>query len=418
MSASHADDWGSNPHISTFFLFVFIFSERQHWFIAMYDVIVAGAGPAGSTAARLCARAGLTTLVIEEHTGAGYPVQCAGLLSGSSFAECEVSQAPAFNTVRGAKVCGSPGHGFSFAARVPQAFVVDRGRLDAEMAARAADAGAVFSLKTCITGLNPEKRILKTTGVNGPQEFPYTILIAADGPRSVIARGLGIPLSHYIYSGIQAEISCDCDPDLVELHPNASPDFFAWKIPLSPTRARIGLCGMRDVPARFAQFRRKFSSSTLHEVTGTIPIGVRSRTFGSGCMLAGDAAGFPKPTSGGGVYTGVRSARHAAAVAVAAYETDSVTDAAFCSYEKLWRADFGRELDLGLKALQLRQTLTPQEIDMAIDALDTPEIRDLIVSAGDIDRPSSLLPKLITKPELISTFGILGIKSMIRSVMP
>lgn len=417
MSASHADDWGSNPHISTSFLFVFISFGIQHCFITMYDVIVTGAGPAGSTAARLCAQAGLTTLVIEEHTGAGYPVQCAGLLSNRSFAECEVSEASVFNTVRGAKICGSPGHGFSFTAGVPQAFVVDRGRLDAEMAARAADAGAEFSLKTCVTGLNPEKRILKTTGVNGPQEVSYTILIAADGPRSVIARGLGIPPSRYIYSGIQAEICCDCDPDRVELHPNASPDFFAWMIPLSKTRARIGLCGMRDVPARFDAFRKQFSSSTLHEVTGTIPLGVRSKTFGSGCMLVGDAAGFPKPTSGGGVYTSVRSARHAAAVTIIACETGATTDAALGSYEKLWRADFGRELDLGLTALQLRQTLTPQEIDRAIDALDTPETRDLIVSAGDIDRPSTLLLKLITKPELISTFGVLGIKSMIRSMM-
>ena len=43
----------------------------------MYDVIIAGAGPTGSTAARLCADAGLATLVLEEHAAIGYPVQCA-----------------------------------------------------------------------------------------------------------------------------------------------------------------------------------------------------------------------------------------------------------------------------------------------------------------------------------------------------
>jgi len=32
----------------------------------MYDVIVAGAGPAGSTAARLCAEHGLRTLLLEK----------------------------------------------------------------------------------------------------------------------------------------------------------------------------------------------------------------------------------------------------------------------------------------------------------------------------------------------------------------
>ncbi|HJK47411.1 MAG TPA: FAD-dependent monooxygenase, partial [Methanocorpusculum sp.] len=54
----------------------------------MYDVIIAGAGPTGSAAARFCAKAGLSTLVLEEHAAIGYPVQCAGLLSNSAFAEC------------------------------------------------------------------------------------------------------------------------------------------------------------------------------------------------------------------------------------------------------------------------------------------------------------------------------------------
>ncbi|HJK78723.1 geranylgeranyl reductase family protein [Methanocorpusculum vombati] len=383
----------------------------------MYDVIIAGAGPTGSTAARLCADAGLATLVLEEHAAIGYPVQCAGLLSSSAFRECEVSDASVLNTVRGARICGSAGHELFFAADTTKAYVVDRGRLDHEMAARAADAGAEFALKTCVTAVNPQKRTLSVTGVSGKQEIPYNILIAADGPRSVIARGLGIAPSRYIYAGVQAEVSWNGSPDFVELFPNASPDFFAWVIPLSARRARIGLCGMRDVPARFAAFAKQFSPANIHEVTGTVPIGVRSRTWGAGCMIAGDAAGFPKPTSGGGVYTGVRSARHAAAVAVAAAETGDVSDPVLAEYEKRWRADFGRELDLGFKALSFRRTLTAEEIDSAIDALNTPETRELITTAGDMDRPSALLLKLMRNPEIVSTFGVLGIKSMIRSMI-
>ncbi|MDR0980438.1 MAG: NAD(P)/FAD-dependent oxidoreductase [Methanocalculaceae archaeon] len=383
----------------------------------MYDVIITGAGPTGSAAARFCAEAGLRTLVLEEHAAIGYPVQCAGLLSNSAFAECGVSASSVLNKICGARICGSAGHELSFAAEETKAFVVDRGRLDYEMAARAADAGAEFSLKTCVTRINPEKKTIQTVGISGKQEFPYTILIVADGPRSVVARGLGVPPSRYIYAGIQAEISWNGSPDRVELHPNASPDFFAWVIPLSASRARIGLCGTQDVPERFAAFAKQFSPSNIHEVTGTIPIGIRSRTYGSGCMITGDAAGFPKPTSGGGVYTGVRSARHAAAVAVAACESGDSSDAALSAYEKRWRADFGRELDLGFKALTLRRTLTAEEIDAAIDALNTPETLALITKAGDMDRPSSLLLKLMKKPELIGTFGVLGIKSMIRSMI-
>jgi len=383
----------------------------------MYDVIIAGAGPTGSTAARLCSDAGLSTLVLEEHAAIGYPVQCAGLLSSSAFRECEVSDASVLNTVRGARIRGSAGHELFFAADTTRAYVVDRGRLDHEMAARAADAGAEFSLKTHVTAINPQKRRLLITGISGKQEIPYNILIAADGPRSIIARGLGIAPSRHIYAGIQAEISWNGSPDFVELHPNASPDFFAWVIPLSARRARIGLCGMRDTPARFAAFAKQFSPTKVHEMTGTVPIGIRSRTYGAGCMIAGDAAGFPKPTSGGGVYTGVRSARYAAEVAVAAAETGDVSDLILAEYEKRWRVDFGKELDFGFKALSFRRTLTAEEIDSAIDALDTPETRELITAAGDMDRVSPLFLKLMRKPEILSIFGALGLKSLIRSVI-
>ncbi|MCZ2416322.1 MAG: FAD-dependent oxidoreductase, partial [Burkholderiales bacterium] len=69
-----------------------------------FDVIVVGGGPVGSTAARICAKSGLKTLLVEEQAHLGYPVQCAGLLSNSAFFECEVSQSSVLNTVSGASI--------------------------------------------------------------------------------------------------------------------------------------------------------------------------------------------------------------------------------------------------------------------------------------------------------------------------
>lgn len=379
----------------------------------MSDVIVIGGGPAGSTAARICSKAGLSTRVLEEHSSLGYPVQCAGLLSNNAFAECEVSERSVYNTVRGAKICGSDGHFLSFDAKMTKAYVVDRGSLDHEMSVHAVEVGAEYSLKTCVTKIDPKKRIVHTAG---GEEIPYSLLIAADGPRSVVARSLGIAPSPLIYSGIQAEIPWEGDPSLVELHPNAAPEFFAWVIPLSGSRARVGLCGMKNVPELFANFLSQFSVSTIHSVTGTIPIGVRRKTFGSGCMLVGDAAGFPKPTSGGGVYTGIRSARFAAEVAIRSVEASDTTDVFLSQYEGLCREDFGRELDMGLKALQFRRNLASEDINAVIDALNKPDTLDLITCFGDMDRPSDLLKRLAMKPELYGTFGRVGIKGFVRSI--
>ena len=115
-----------------------------------YDVIVVGAGPAGSAAARECAQLGLSTLCIEEHGTIGYPVQCAGLLSTAAFAECRIaSERSVLNKVTGARVISGAGSELLIDAKVTKAVVVDRGTLDREMAEAAANAGAEFRLKTC-----------------------------------------------------------------------------------------------------------------------------------------------------------------------------------------------------------------------------------------------------------------------------
>ncbi|HJJ55818.1 MAG TPA: NAD(P)/FAD-dependent oxidoreductase, partial [Methanocorpusculum sp.] len=290
----------------------------------MYDVIVIGAGPTGSTAANICAKSGLSTLILEEHSSIGFPVQCAGLLSNSAFEECNVSNSSIINRVTGAKIIGSDdNHVLDFNAPEPKAVVVNRNQLDYEMATHAIESGANISLKTVVTSISPDKNKIYTVGVNGKQEYTYKTLIAADGPRSVTAHVLGLGNSKYVYSGIQAEIPWNGNPNQVEIYPNASSDFFAWVIPISSNRARVGLCGMKNVLENFNRFIKRFSSpSRINEIVGTLPIGIRPKTYAPRCLIVGDAAGFLKPISGGGIYTGVRSAKHAATVAIMANTSD------------------------------------------------------------------------------------------------
>jgi len=322
-----------------------------------YDVIVIGAGPAGCAAASECARHGLSTLCIEEHGTIGYPVQCAGLLSNAAFKECHVSERPVLNRVFGARVLSGLGSEILIDAKIPKAVVADRGALDREMAENAANSGAEFLLKTAAHGIRGTT--LLTRGVNGHGEIPFRLLIAADGPRSTIARLHGMPRAKTYLAGVQVDLPHECDPRFVEIYPDASPDFFGWMIPTSRDRVRIGLCGQSKVPERFAAFVKKYGRSATHHVTGTLPLGLMPKTYGHRTLFVGDAAGFAKPTSGGGVYTGIRSARHAALVAAACCETDTFTDAALAAYEQRWKADMGRELDLGFRIFQMRQTISP-----------------------------------------------------------
>ncbi|MDO9323351.1 MAG: NAD(P)/FAD-dependent oxidoreductase [Methanoregula sp.] len=364
-----------------------------------YDVIVVGAGPAGSAAARTCAAQGLSTLCIEEHGTIGYPVQCAGLLSNAAFAECRITDRSVLNRVSGARVITGRGSELLIDARVQKAVVVDRAEADREMAHNAADAGAEFRLKTGVYDVR--KNSVLTRGAYGHEEHRFKILIAADGPRSTIARLCGMERAKVFLAGIQADVLHECDPRFVEIYPDASPEFFAWSIPTGPGRIRVGLCGQTQVPERFAGLIKKFGGSTTHLVTGTLPLGLMPRTYGHNTLFVGDAAGFAKPTSGGGVYTGIRSARHAAATAIGCCERGVSDDRSLAEYERRWQADFGRELELGFRLFGIRQKMHAEDLDRIVQALKDPSILADIVEHGDMDRPGRLIKKLLLNPSMI-----------------
>ena len=379
-----------------------------------YDVIVVGAGPAGSAAAEACARLGLSTLCIEEHGTIGHPVQCAGLLSNAAFSECRTSMRPVLNTVSGARVVSGKGNEILIDAGCTKASVVDRCALDREMAEAAANAGAEIRLKTSVYSV--EGNTVLTRGVSGHEAIPFRILIAADGPRSTIARLYGMKRAKVYLSGIQADIPCDYDPRFVGLYPDASPEFFGWAIPSGKGRVRVGLCGKSDVPRRFEAFARQFGANSVQLVTGTLPLGVMPRTYGRRTLFAGDCAGFAKPTSGGGVYTGVRAARHAAAVAAEACERNRFDDRMLADYERRWKADFGKELEFGYRLFAMRQKMSSDQIDTMIRAFSDPEILAAIVRHGDMDRPAAIASILLKKPAVLGCLGSV-ISSGLRSFL-
>lgn len=371
----------------------------------MFDVAVVGAGPAGSMAARLCAEAGLSTVLLEEHATIGHPIQCAGLLSTRAFEECGVSQRCVLNRLSGARIFPSEGEPLLFDAGVAKAYVVDRGILDREMAELAVNAGARLMLKQYVR--STRTGLLETAGMHGAMEIRASIVIGADGVRSGVARALGFPPPSQILSGIQADLPCELEKGIAEVHPHASPDFFGWAIPLGEQRVRVGLLTRGGAKERFLSFARHFGGSLAALVTGAVPVGARPRTCGERAILIGDAAGFAKPTSGGGVFTGVRSARHAAAVAVNCCERDSYGARDLGEYERRWRDDFGRELAVGMELLLTRQQMTPAEVDRAIALLRKPETIRAILEDGDMDRPSILASRLVRRPEFWSLAGIL-----------
>ena len=171
---------------------------------AVYDVIVVGAGPAGSAAALVAARAGLRVLLLERGESPGTKNMFGGVIYGSpldSLIPDWWKRAPLERHVtRRVTMFVTPDGAVSldfrsrhFAPPTPNGYTVLRPRFDAWLAQEAVAAGAHLATSTLVSGL--VRRDGKVVGVriNGTDEVAEApIVIAADGVNSLVAKEAGL----------------------------------------------------------------------------------------------------------------------------------------------------------------------------------------------------------------------------------
>jgi digeranylgeranylglycerophospholipid reductase len=382
------------------------------------DVLVVGAGPAGSTVAERLAAQGHQVVVVEEHPRIGLPVQCAGLVSQrvlSLAGATSMVRTP----VRGATVFGPSLGSISFKADAPRAFVIDRGALDVHLADRAARSGAEFRTSTRFDRLvrtENGRSVVHLTGPDGaPVEVSARLVVGADGVSSAVARAFRLRRPVEVLPAFEAEFPhSPGDAETVEVYlgRTISPGLFGWWIPDGAGGARVGVAVDADgTPARvyfdrlIAHLERRFgtrlASPTAFLVSG-IPIGLVPRTHGPGVLLVGDAAAQVKPLSGGGIFTGMRCAELASQVAHDALVRGDLSAAALGVYDRAWRAELGDEFRRALYLRRLFQRLTDADLDRLVAALQGSELAATIVAFGDIDFPTHVARQLFRQsPSLV-----------------
>jgi digeranylgeranylglycerophospholipid reductase len=372
-----------------------------------YDVAVIGAGPAGSMAAKKAAEGGASVVVFEEHPRAGWPVQCAGLLGVRAIEESELPRANfAIRPVRGATVVSPGGFRLSFRSAETKAWVVDRRLFDRALLAEAARSGADVRIGSPVTDLVRDggRSILSVGRGADRQKIEAGVVISAEGVGARIAKCAGIGPPQEILSSAQVEVPFEVeDSENVEIHlgKKVAPDFFAWAIPAQDGVARVGLCCRENACEQLKRFLQsppilgRVRGGPLHLVVGGLPLGPPASTVAEGFLAVGDAAGQVKPTSGGGIYPGLVSAKIAGEVAATAALEGDGSAARLQEYERRWRSAVGRELRLGMIVHRMMAGMTDSELDDLVRLLaDRDDLVRMIEEDGDIDRPSVVIRKV------------------------
>jgi len=307
---------------------------------AVYDLVVVGAGPAGSTAARYAARRGLKVLLLDRRREIGVPVQC-----GEYVAKDEEVRT-IFPGVEGLDDLMEVPHRvrqidtdliriWSPAGRhwdIPfGGYTVRRDKMDQGIADQAVAEGAELRTETTV------HRVRGRVAVTNHGDIEGKVVIGADGPRSTVARSVGLP---WPVSGPAMSCTIDGDFDSVTemFFGNLAPGGYAWIIPKGPC-ANVGLGAWRYFRGRLDTLFRKFLDSRglphLHGTGGYVPVtGPIDRTVKDHVLLVGDAAGHVMATNGGGINASMICGRIAGEAAA-----DSVLQGTpLKAYETRWRA--------------------------------------------------------------------------------
>ncbi len=78
-------------------------------------------------------------------------------------------------------------------------------------------------------------------------------------------------------------------------------------------------------------------------------------------------------------------------------------------YEKRWRSAVGRELAIGMRIHKSLGKLSDESLNGFIAFLNQPEIMDCITEYGDMDHPSVLFQKLISRGDKVQLIKLLGV---------
>jgi digeranylgeranylglycerophospholipid reductase len=319
-----------------------------------YDIVIVGAGPAGSTAARVAAQNGAKVLLLEKDREIGIPVRCGEAVGEKGLRRVLEPRSEWISNKIEAVRLFAPDGTIVKVHHDDIGFILDRKRFDYDLAMMAAQQGVKVVTKAYVYGLLNENGLItgvKVLHLGTHYQINARIVIGADGVESRVGRWAGLKTNvrlKDIETCVQMTVSniklergyCD-----FYFSNQLAPGGYLWIFPKNAHLANIGM----GISGEYAEHKaplfylkefinKKFpEAAILTTVAGGVPCApFMERIVTNGLMLIGDAAHQANPLTGGGIVQCIIASEITGRVAASAIKENDTSEERLSEYAKDW----------------------------------------------------------------------------------
>jgi digeranylgeranylglycerophospholipid reductase len=327
------------------------------------DVLIAGGGPAGLSAACAAADAGATVLLVEQNTEIGSPIRT----TGGSFIPDLIAFGIPQELLHPIHRCRfvSPTKTAIFEFKNPILCVMDVHGVYQHLATEAIRTGAKIWLGT--TAIEVINRDCRVSGarvrsiVHGEVDVTARIVIDATGYKSTLMKTAGLDPGFKRF-GVGAEYDlfaphCNQTEAVLIVGNQIAPSGYAWAFPWGGHRVRVGvgtihpdssnppISYLEKLVANSHKFGIDLKEAQPVEYhSGLIPSDICERFVGDGIMAIGDAAGQASTLVGEGIRWAIRAGKMAGDIAAEALRSQNANGIFLKQFESQWLGRYGRNL--------------------------------------------------------------------------
>jgi geranylgeranyl reductase family protein len=387
-----------------------------------YDVIVAGAGPAGSTAARRLAQRGLNVLLLDKAKFPRHKTGAGGIrdIVEKSFLDFDIKEIIQ-RRVFGQRFFSPSGKVVNCSRPKASGFMVLREEFDHLLLRKAGESGAEVRDGIGVVSARQDERQV-TVVLSDKSQVTGRYLVGADGTNSVVAKSLGF---YEGWKGKSAAVCIDVEVEVgeeavtricgvpydkegvtIDIYFGPVPHGYIWCFPKKSILSLGAGCRQDRVKNIRSHFNRWFNEfkakynldpEIISDTATRLPYsGAAKNTVIGRTVLIGDAAGFVNPYSGEGIPMAIQSGLIAAPIVdEAAKESDPRI---LRNYEKAWKAEFGDDLKVGKSIAKLVFKSEKNMETICRLGIEDPVINEIMYSMiAGLDSYKNLKRKLVKR---------------------